>query len=102
MTNLEKFSLYFVNVYQSNIIDGEDLEKNIIDRMPRLNEFIFNICSIIYLPLEDQPINLPSNDDIQHTFRNFRNSQIISSVYCFDSDFFLSYLFISIYMDFLS
>jgi hypothetical protein len=46
--------------------------------MTRLNKFTFNICSIICL---DEPINLPLNEDIENTFRNFQNNQIISSVY---------------------
>ncbi|CAF1498937.1 unnamed protein product [Rotaria sordida] len=92
MTNLEKLSLYFVNICEP-IIDGEDLEKNIINHMPRLNEFTFNICSIICPHLADQPINLPSNDDIQHTFRNFQNSQIISSVYYFNSNYFYCHIY---------
>ncbi|CAF3712841.1 unnamed protein product [Rotaria socialis] len=41
----------------------------------RLNQFTFDICSII------QPANqikIPSNGDIQDTFKNFKNNQIIS------------------------
>ena len=88
MTNLEKLSLYFVNVCEP-IIDGEDLEKNIINHMVRLNEFTYNICP----HLADQPINFPSNDDIQHTFRTFQNSQIISSVCCFNSNYFYCHIY---------
>jgi len=77
MTNLEELSLYFVNTH-GPIIDGDNLEKKIINHMTRLNKFTFNICSVISV---DQPMDLPSNEDIENTFRNFQNNQIISSVY---------------------
>ncbi|CAF4929227.1 unnamed protein product, partial [Rotaria sp. Silwood1] len=79
MPNLEELSLYFVST-RGPIIDGDNLEKNIINHMTRLNKFIFNICSAICL---DQLVNLPSNENIQSAFRNFQNSQIISFVDCF-------------------
>jgi len=79
MTNLEKLSLYFVNTH-GPIMDGDNLEKNIINHMTRLNKFTFNIYSVICL---DQPINLSLNEDIENKFRNFQNNQIISSVYYF-------------------
>ncbi len=80
MSNLEELSLYFIIRYGS-IIDGDNLKKNIINSMTRLNKFTFNICSAIRL---NNQVNLPSNEDIQNTFRNFPNSnQIISYVDCF-------------------
>ncbi|CAF0719889.1 unnamed protein product [Rotaria sp. Silwood1] len=45
--------------------------------MPQLNKFHLNICSTILL--EDQ-IYLPSNEDIQHSFKHFSDIQIISCV----------------------
>jgi len=46
--------------------------------MTRLNKFTFNIRSIIDYPNQ---INLPSNEDIQNTFKNlFQDNQIISSI----------------------
>ncbi len=47
--------------------------------MPRLNKFTFDIGSLVRL---DNPRNLPSNEDIKNTFKNFNNI-IISSVDCF-------------------
>jgi hypothetical protein len=44
LTNLEELSLYFVSTH-GPIIDGDNLEKNIINHMTRLNKFTFNICS---------------------------------------------------------
>jgi hypothetical protein len=45
--------------------------------MSQLNKLLFNICS--FISLKNQ-INLPSNEDIQYTFRDFKNDQIISCV----------------------
>ncbi|CAF1458841.1 unnamed protein product [Rotaria sordida] len=76
MSNLEKLGLYFVN-HNKLIIDGDELEKNIINNMIKLKKFIFNIRSIV--PFHNQ-INLLSSEDIQHTFRNFKGNEIISSI----------------------
>jgi hypothetical protein len=48
---------------------------NIIDNMPQLKKFIFNIRSITRL--RDQ-IDFPTNEDMQHTFKDFENNQIIT------------------------
>ncbi|CAF2145333.1 unnamed protein product [Rotaria magnacalcarata] len=51
--------------------------KNIISHMPRLNQFIFNIRSIInYNNLN----YFPSNEDIHRTFINFKDNQVTSCV----------------------
>ncbi|CAF4545171.1 unnamed protein product [Rotaria sp. Silwood2] len=76
MTNLEELHLYFVNTYGS-IIDGNNLENNIINHMTKLKKFTFNIRSVIYL---DNQFNLPSNEDIKKTFKNFDNNQTTSYV----------------------
>jgi hypothetical protein len=77
MPNLEKLGLYLV-VYLNHLnIDGDELEKNIINHMTRLNKFTFNIRSIIVL---NNQVSLPSNEYIQYTFRNFKDNQIISCV----------------------
>jgi hypothetical protein len=76
MSNLGNLSLYVVN-HGELIIDGDKLEKDIINYMTKLNKFTFSIRSI---PRLNKQINFPSNEDIQYTFRNFKNSQIISCV----------------------
>ncbi|CAF3841188.1 unnamed protein product, partial [Rotaria sp. Silwood1] len=76
MLNLEELSLCFVN-HNTLIIDGNDLEMNIMNYMTKLKIFKFNIRSII--PLNNQ-VYLPSNDDIQKTFKNFQSNEIISSI----------------------
>ncbi|CAF4300772.1 unnamed protein product, partial [Rotaria sordida] len=45
--------------------------------MSQLNKFLFSICSFIHL---NNKINLPSNEDIQYSFKDFNYNQIISSV----------------------
>jgi len=74
MSNLEQLNLYFVIFGRKTFIEGNHL-KNIINSMPQLNKFMFNIRSSI--SVENQ-INLPSNEDIQYTFKDFKNNQIIS------------------------
>ncbi len=51
MSNLEKLSLDFVN-RNTPIIDGNDLEENILNYMTKLKKFKFNIRSVI--PLNNQ------------------------------------------------
>jgi hypothetical protein len=77
MSNLESLSLYFAFKNLHRFIDGYDLKKNIISHLPQLNNFVFNIRSIISI---NNQISLPSNDDIQRTFANLTNHQIISCV----------------------
>jgi hypothetical protein len=77
MSNLESLYLYLVPHNINRFIDGNDLKKNIINYMPRLNKFLFNIRSIIDF---NNQISLLTNDDIQRTFINFKDNQIISCV----------------------
>ncbi|CAF3857448.1 unnamed protein product [Rotaria sordida] len=78
MLNLEKLDLHLNNVvHDKGFIDGNNLKENIINYMPQLNKFTFNIRSFKPSP---NIINLPSNEDIQHTFKEFKNNQIISCV----------------------
>jgi hypothetical protein len=69
--------LYIINDRNETFIDGNDL-KNIFKHLIQLNKFIFNIRSIISL---DSAVQLPpSNEQIQGTFTNFKDNQIISCV----------------------
>ncbi|CAF4449238.1 unnamed protein product, partial [Rotaria sp. Silwood2] len=76
MLNLENLHLYLI-VCQRTFIDGNNLKRNILNHMPQLNKFTFNIHSSIRL---HNQINLLSNEDIQYTFNGFQNNQIISCV----------------------
>ncbi|CAF4581714.1 unnamed protein product [Rotaria sp. Silwood2] len=81
MSNLEELNLFFISRYGS-IIDGNSLETNIINHLTKLNKFTFNIRSIVLLK---NLVNLPLNDEIKNTFKNFRNNQIISTVEYFST-----------------
>ncbi|CAF1485048.1 unnamed protein product [Rotaria magnacalcarata] len=52
MLNLEKIDLNLVVGRNRRFIDGNELKKNIINHMPQLNKFVFNIRSTIHLPNE--------------------------------------------------
>jgi len=51
--------------------------KDIINHMGRLKKFTFSIHSTIFL---DNQIDLPSNENIQNTFTNFKYNKVISCV----------------------
>ncbi|CAF3400211.1 unnamed protein product [Rotaria sp. Silwood2] len=82
MANLEQLSLYFIAPY-GPIIDGDHLEKNIINYMTKLNKFRFSIHSSVLL---NEQIYLPSNEDIQKSFRKFKKNHIISNVDYFSQE----------------
>ncbi|CAF3166347.1 unnamed protein product [Rotaria sp. Silwood2] len=77
MSNLEELDLSLIVSSKKKFIDGNDFNKNIINHMPRLRKFTFNIRSSIRLHNE---IDLPSNKDIQKTFINIIDNQVISCV----------------------
>jgi len=68
MSNLEQLGLYIRVFVDKTFIDGNNLKKNIINHLPQLNQFTFYIHSIMRIRNE---INLPSTDNIQHTFLDF-------------------------------
>ncbi|CAF1440394.1 unnamed protein product [Adineta steineri] len=80
MINLEELDLYLTISGKQTVVDGTDLKKNILNYMSQLKKFSFSIRSNIYLNNE---INLPSNDDIQNTFKDFKDNEIISYVHNF-------------------
>ncbi|CAF1256206.1 unnamed protein product [Rotaria magnacalcarata] len=65
MPNLQELSLYFAN-HIAPIINGNNLEANIFNHMTKLKKYEFNIRSTI--PFNNQ-FHLPSNEDIQNTFK---------------------------------
>ncbi len=77
MSNLEELDLYLPVYVNKTFIDGNNLKKTIINCMPRLNQFRFYIRSILVIL---NGMNLPSTEDIQHTFIDFPNNNIISYV----------------------
>jgi hypothetical protein len=77
MSNLEKLDLALIVSRKQTIIDGNDLKLNIMNSMPLLNKFTFDIRSVTRFYNE---LNCPSNQSIQETFKDFKNEQIISSI----------------------
>ncbi len=77
MSNLEELSLNLVISVTNKFVDGNELKQNIIHYMPQLKRFQFYICSDLYLPNE---IYLPLKEDIQHTFKDFKDNQISSYI----------------------
>ncbi|CAF2141767.1 unnamed protein product [Rotaria magnacalcarata] len=77
MSNLEQLGLYLSVFVNKTFIDENHLKRNIINCMPRLSQFIFYFDSYMYT---GNKLNLPLTEDIQHTFIDFPNNNIISYV----------------------
>jgi hypothetical protein len=77
MSNLEQLDLFLIVETKKTFIDGNHLKLNIMNYMPLLNKFTFNIYS--FTGVYNQ-FNFPSNEYIQQTFKDFKNEQIISSI----------------------
>ena len=88
MSNIEQLSLYLIidrsYAPTNSFIDGAYLKKDIICHMPKLKNFQFSIHSIIDHPAF--PINLPSNEDIQRTFEDLEDYQIVSYIDYFPNE----------------
>ena len=86
MSNLEELILNLSidrsSPYKS-FIDGNNLKNDIIRHMPKLNKFVFSIQSNLRL---NDLVHLPTNDDIQRTFKNLEHQQIISYIDYFPND----------------
>lgn len=86
MINLEELSLYLIidrDRAHTSFIDGNDLKKDIINHMPKLNKFVFSIDQNLFL---DNSNNLPSNQDIQCTLKSLEGYHIVSCVDYFPSE----------------
>ncbi|CAF1417233.1 unnamed protein product [Rotaria sordida] len=77
MSHLEELDLSLIISGKKTFVDGNDLKTNIINNMPFLNKFTFNIRSFNHFYNQ---INIPSNEDIQYTFNGYKDNQIISCV----------------------
>jgi hypothetical protein len=87
MSNLERLFLNLSigrDIPYRSFIDGNNLKKDIINQMPKLNQFVFSIHSII--SDFENSMHLPSNEDIKHTFKDLENYQITSYVDYFPKD----------------
>jgi len=79
MSHIERLDLSLKILETKTFVDGNDLKRDIINQMPFLNKFTFNICSLNWFY---NRTNLPSNEEIQCSFRDWKDHQIIIS--CID------------------
>ena len=73
MVNLEKLDLCLIVDGRETFVDANDLKINIINHMPQFYKFTFNIRSSSRFYNE---VNLPSDEYMQETFRDFKDKQI--------------------------
>jgi hypothetical protein len=77
MSNLEKLHLNVYATMKKTFIDGNNLNKNIVNHITQLRKFTFDIRSY----LNDRNENdLPTNEDLKYTFSHFKNNEIISYI----------------------
>jgi len=69
MSNLETLNLSLSILVKETFIDGHNLKNKIVNHMSRLNQFTFDIRSIMRINNE---IILPSKEDIQKTSKDFQ------------------------------
>ncbi|CAF2122620.1 unnamed protein product [Rotaria magnacalcarata] len=85
MINLKELKLFLaVLKNHSTYIDGIQLHDEILIHMPQLNKFTFSINTIILN--ENIKIDLPSNEDIQHSFIGKIYGKVGSYVYVRSED----------------
>ncbi|CAF3350086.1 unnamed protein product [Rotaria socialis] len=77
MSNLEKLGLHLTIHVNATFIDGNNLKKYILNHMPKLNIFSFDLHSIASI---NNLIRLPLKEDIQQAFRNFPCTQITTRI----------------------
>ncbi|CAF1303127.1 unnamed protein product [Rotaria magnacalcarata] len=67
MCNLEDLTLYIQIKERNRLVDGIQLENNILLHLSKLEKFAFYICTVTSA---NHPSNFLSNDDIRRTFSN--------------------------------
>jgi hypothetical protein len=77
MLNLEELHLSLLIWTRQTFVDGNNLKLNILNHLPLLKKFSFNIVTNTRVYNQS---NLPSNDDIQQTLKDFQYGQMISSI----------------------
>ena len=78
MINLEKLSLSLVIDCKRRFIDGNHLKANVLRYMPRLQDFVFNIRSI--MQHEADLVHLQTNENIQFTLKDLTKHPVISYI----------------------
>jgi hypothetical protein len=84
MINLDKLSLSLVIDCEGRFLDGNHLKADVLRHMPRLEDFVFNIRSI--MPFRIDPVHLQTNEDIRCTLTDLTKHRVISSVDYFRND----------------
>jgi hypothetical protein len=84
MINLEKLSLLLVADCEGSFIDGNHLKENVIRHMPRLEDFVFNIRSI--MRLGSNLVDLPTNEDVRCASTGLTKHPVLSYVDYFRDD----------------
>ncbi|CAF2072992.1 unnamed protein product [Rotaria magnacalcarata] len=74
MSNLETLNLSLSISVKQAFIGGYNLKNKIVNRMPRVNKFTFDIHSIMRI---QNDIIIPINEDIRNTFNDFQYTQLI-------------------------
>ena len=77
MSYLEKLTLYLPIKGRNRVIDGTDVQHDILDYMPQLHSFTFYICT--YVKTVDLSYKL-SSEDIQQTLTNIGQQHVTSIV----------------------
>jgi hypothetical protein len=83
MLNVEELLLN-ISIGRYTFFDGNHLKNDIINHMTKLNKFVFSIHSVI--PHVTDSSHLPSNENIEHTFKDLDDYQIISYIDYFPKD----------------
>jgi hypothetical protein len=84
LCNLQDLTLYIQVNERNRLVDGIQLENDILIHLSKLQTFVFYICTFTSA---NHPITSLSNDDIQRTFSNVKFGQVGCSMnYINESD----------------
>ncbi|CAF4578626.1 unnamed protein product [Rotaria sp. Silwood2] len=73
MCNLQDLTLYIQIKERNRLVDGIQLENDVLIHLSKLQTFVFYICTFTY---SNHPVTPLSNDDIQRTFSNVKFGQV--------------------------
>ncbi|CAF3941901.1 unnamed protein product, partial [Rotaria sp. Silwood1] len=73
MCNLQDLTLYIQIKERNRLVDGIQLENDVLIHLLKLQTFVFYICTLTY---SKNPVTPLSNDDIQRTFSSVKFGQV--------------------------
>ncbi|CAF4486744.1 unnamed protein product [Rotaria sp. Silwood2] len=73
MCNLQDLTLYIQIKERNRLVDGIQLENDVLIHWLKIQTFVFYICTFTY---SNHPVTPLSNDDIQRTFSNVKFGQV--------------------------